>query len=209
MIQNKQVSQPKHSNAVIANITDTENGLTKLNTVEDMYEKNKPMFVKLYAEWCGHCKTLAPIWTQLENRVKKDYKDKNIAIVSIETEAFGKFKNSGLKNILGTVKGFPTIGAIINKKFVPYDNDSARDLKTMVEFINKTIFNNNNNDLTVGGGRKGSRKNNRSLNKKRKCKSRSSLFTSIKKMFSYKYKRKSRGKKGKKGKKGNKTKRRN
>ena len=203
MIQNKQVSQPKHSNAVIANITDTENGLTKLNTVEDMYEKNKPMFVKLYAEWCGHCKTLAPIWTQLENRVKKD---KNIAIVSIETEAFGKFKNSGLKNILGTVKGFPTRGAIINKKFVPYD--SARDLKTMVGFINKTIFNNNNNnnDLTVGGGRKGSRKNNRSLNKKRKCKSRSSLFTSIKKMFSYKYKRKSRGKKGKKG---NKTKRRN
>lgn len=203
MIQNKQVSQPKHSNAVIANIADTENGLTKLNTVEKMYEKNKPMFVKLYAEWCGHCKTLAPIWTELENRVKEDYKDKNIAIVSIESEAFGKFKNSGLKNILGTVKAFPTIGAIINKKFVPYD--SARDLKTMVEFINKTIFNNNNN-LTVGGGRKGSRKNNRSLNKKRKCKSRSSLFTSIKKMFSYKYKRKSRGKKGKKG---NKTKRRN
>jgi len=111
---------------------------TKVKTdpkkVLELFENKKPMFVEFYANWCGHCKTLAPEWNKLITTIK----DKDIAIVSIESKVINKDIDKVLKESgLVEVKGFPTIGLIKNKKWIPYEG--GRTSKDMMNFINEQL----------------------------------------------------------------------
>jgi thiol-disulfide isomerase/thioredoxin len=46
--------------------------LTGNNWDEIVGDVTKDVFVKYYAPWCGHCKTLAPIWEELGADVPAD-----------------------------------------------------------------------------------------------------------------------------------------
>jgi protein disulfide-isomerase A1 len=83
----------------------------------------KLALVEFYAPWCGHCKSLAPIWEELGTFYKGD-------------SSVGVFKMDATENEVDVpgvnVKGFPTIigfvkGADGKKNVVEYDG--ARDLK--------------------------------------------------------------------------------
>lgn len=83
-------------------------------------KKNKKTIVcKIYANWCGHCQTLKPIWAELKNMM---HTDKNITMIEIEEsemkEKIGKLRNICKKNI--DVNGFPTIVKICGKSTPEY-----------------------------------------------------------------------------------------
>ena len=66
----------------------------------DEHTAGKAVFLKMYAPWCGHCKKLAPTWSQLEMH----YKDSNVVVASVDCTAGGK----SICDANG-VRGFPTL----------------------------------------------------------------------------------------------------
>lgn len=84
--------------------------------------------VKFYAPWCGHCKTLAPIFEDLG---KVYAGDTDVVIAKVDATE---------ENDLGTkyeVKGFPTLKWFPPGSSEPEDYNSGRDLASLIEFINE------------------------------------------------------------------------
>lgn len=101
--------------------------LTDSNFDSIVMDSSKHVLVEFYAPWCGHCKTLAPVWEQLA----KTYKgEKEVVVAKIDADNY--------KTIAGRydVGGFPTIKFFpkTNKKGVAYEG--GRSEADFVSFLN-------------------------------------------------------------------------
>lgn len=94
-----------------------------VNNFNNVLKSNKPVFIDFFADWCGHCQHLEPIWKQLSQQVSSD------KVIIAKYEATKELP----KDII--VEGFPTIILFKNGKQIPYEG--ARELKDFKEFINK------------------------------------------------------------------------
>ena len=77
-------------------------------------QKVKPestLVCKIYANWCGHCKDLKPVWDELETIMDAH---KNIKMIKVEESEMEKLKDIYKKDVV--VKGFPTIVKICKNK---------------------------------------------------------------------------------------------
>jgi len=94
-------------------IPETNDGPVKV-IVGHEYEKivmdeTKDVFVKYYAPWCGHCKSLAPKWEEIGESVKGS----NLVMAKFDAT---------LNEVDGVeIKGYPTL------KFYPMDNKAGMD----------------------------------------------------------------------------------
>ncbi|KAF8334999.1 thioredoxin-like protein [Cantharellus anzutake] len=81
-----------------------------------------PLFVKMFAPWCGHCNKLAPVWDQLASHMKGV-----ITIAEVNCD-----DNASLCN-REDVEGYPTLFLYQNGKKVTYrDSRSLTDLESWI-----------------------------------------------------------------------------
>lgn len=98
-------------------------------TFDNVIGKGKPGLVEFFAPWCGHCKTLAPVYEQLADAYSHA-KDK---VIIAKVDADGDGKDAGKKY---GVTGFPTLKWFdAEGNHEPYD--AARDLDTLAAFVAK------------------------------------------------------------------------
>lgn len=88
------------------------------------YDSKKTVFVMFYAPWCGHCKSLHPIYEKLAEHFKDD---PDIVIANIDST-----KNE-LENI--KIKGFPTLKMFLKDTNEVKDYNGERTLEGMIAFI--------------------------------------------------------------------------
>ena len=107
-------------------------GASAASAVKDLLPDNfddivlnsgKPALVEFFAPWCGHCKTLAPIYEELASAFESQ-SDK-VTIAKVDADAH---KELGRK---WGVQGFPTLKWFDGKSATPEDYKSGRDLESL------------------------------------------------------------------------------
>ncbi|PIA16309.1 disulfide isomerase [Coemansia reversa NRRL 1564] len=92
-------------------------------------DESKFVLVEYYATWCGHCKTLAPIYAQLSEVFQND---DDVVIANYEASEDSKIKAEY------AIGGFPTIIAFpAGKDAEKIEYDGNRGLEDLVSFVNK------------------------------------------------------------------------
>lgn len=100
--------------------------LTKDN-FDSFLANNKFALVKFYAPWCGHCKSMAPAYSKLAQRMKAE--SDGVAIAKVDAT---------VENELGTrfgVQGFPSLKFFINGE--PVDYQGGREEDAMYNWLKK------------------------------------------------------------------------
>ncbi|BFZ59479.1 hypothetical protein YB2330_000489 [Saitoella coloradoensis] len=112
------------SAALASNVVD----LTPSN-FDEIVGSGKPALVEFYAPWCGHCKTLAPVYEELADSFKAQDK---VIIAKVNAD-----DHRSLGSRYG-VKGFPTLKIFDGTTKNPKDYNKARDLDSLQSFITET-----------------------------------------------------------------------
>jgi len=84
---------------------------------------------KIYADWCGHCQSLAPEWEIMKSKMMKS--KSNIKIIEIEVSNANKLERFKQKYPNIDINGYPTIFKIYPNGQIDYYNGNriAFDMK--------------------------------------------------------------------------------
>ena len=101
--------------------------LVPSNFDDIVLKSGKPALVEFFAPWCGHCKTLAPIYEELAG--KYEFAKDKVTIAKVDADS-----EKDLGRRFG-VQGFPTLKWFDGKSDTPEDYKSGRDLDSLSNFI--------------------------------------------------------------------------
>jgi len=99
-------------------------------TFKSYVDGTKDTFIKFYAPWCGHCKTIAPKWDELGEAFLED---DDIVISSFDADS--NDVPEGFE-----VKGFPTL-FFMKAGGKPEKYTGAREVEDFVKFVNENRTN--------------------------------------------------------------------
>jgi len=113
-----------HSLAKVIDLTDAT---FEHQTQSSTGQTTGKWFVKFYAPWCGHCKTLAPIWEELDERLQENNPQDGIIVAKVDatqaTQVAGRFQ----------IRSYPTLKYFADRKMYTYDG--ARNIDALYAFV--------------------------------------------------------------------------
>lgn len=90
-------------------------------------KSEKDIFIEFYAPWCGHCKSLAPTWEQLGEKL---IDEPGVDIVKLDATA------NDIPDLF-TVHGFPTLYWFPKDTKTPVKYEGGRDLDALLGYVAK------------------------------------------------------------------------
>uniref|UniRef100_A0A6G1S6Q9 Protein disulfide-isomerase n=1 Tax=Aceria tosichella TaxID=561515 RepID=A0A6G1S6Q9_9ACAR len=90
-------------------------------------KSDKDVFIEFYAPWCGHCKSLAPTWEELGNKLKDE---PGVDIVKLDATA------NDVPDLF-TVHGFPTLYWFPKDTKTPVKYEGGRDINDLLNYVAK------------------------------------------------------------------------
>ncbi|KAL6324170.1 hypothetical protein AAG906_006441 [Vitis piasezkii] len=116
------------TNVKIAAVPSNVVVLTSDSFDEVVLNEKKDVLVEFYAPWCGHCKSLAPIYEKFATAFKSEG---DVVIANLDAD---KYKDLAEKY---GVSGYPTLKFFPKGNKAGEDYDGGRDLEDFVTFINE------------------------------------------------------------------------
>ncbi|KAG9391173.1 Protein Disulfide Isomerase [Carpediemonas membranifera] len=110
--------------------TDSVVTLTSGEAIENILLSEKPVIIKCFEQWCGHCKHLAPTFAKAGKLAENAIFAEVECSFNDETKAFCDERG---------VRGFPTVVGYANDQFVRYQG--ARNVKSLVAFVDELAEN--------------------------------------------------------------------
>lgn len=98
-----------------------ESGADEIETRLMSPEKSLVLF---YADWCGHCKKLDPIWDECSKKSNGRMLKRNVGAKNVDKKT--EEENKALMD-KHDINGFPTILVFQNGKAVPYEGSRTLD----------------------------------------------------------------------------------
>ena len=113
-------AEPSHSNVL----------KIEANSLKELIGKNSFVVVLFYAPWCGHCRRLAPDYTQASIDLKNERR--NILLTKID---MSKENNQHLAKLF-SLRGFPTLKIFKRNDYaIPYEYRGPRDAAGLVNHL--------------------------------------------------------------------------
>lgn len=119
--------------SLVTNVISTTNSavldLRPDNFDSVVFKSGKPGLVEFFAPWCGHCKTLAPVYEELAQAFAPSSDKVHISKVDAD-----EHRSLGKKH---GVQGFPTLKWFDGKSSTPEEYNGGRDLDSLIKFVSE------------------------------------------------------------------------